>query len=99
MSEIYKSVFNFRFALPGSALQSVTSYLWQEPRAVMPPARICAGGEPQGSSLPRPVSVVWLRYVVFEGHDPWQQFFDLVDRMVGDSGSLGMVHKISNVIS
>jgi hypothetical protein len=31
---------------PGSAPHSVTSNLWREPRAVIPPARICAGSGP-----------------------------------------------------
>jgi len=44
-------------SLPGSALQSVTSHLWQEPYAVIPLVRICAGGGPKGSSLPRPLNL------------------------------------------
>src|SRR6266516_199096 len=39
-------------SLPGRALRSQN--LRQEPRAVVPHAGICAGGRPQGRSLPRP---------------------------------------------
>src|ERR1019366_5077239 len=39
-------------SLPGSALRR--SHLRQEPSAVVPLAGICAGGRPQGRSLPRP---------------------------------------------
>src|SRR5512132_615988 len=44
-------------SLPGGALRRQN--LRQEPSAVVPHAGICAGGRPQGRSLPRRLAAAW----------------------------------------
>jgi RNA-directed DNA polymerase len=45
-----------RITHPFPQARFAASHPWQEPSAVIPLAGICAGGRPQGRSLPRPVS-------------------------------------------